>query len=198
MRRILASWSLSTLFFDTLRAMPELTAKIEADEEKKEKLVGAVAATFVHYIPQWFYVPAPLDADVENHLPKALAKAGFESDTPIDVENVGTASGVKSESIRFETFNSYVAMATIGHPDVQVPVQAWAWALKTVTTAHGQPSQQLAYTALCRLAALRKQKSQVLQGEVDVEVRKLLACTGGNSGLWPQLLQGLSSSSPQE
>ncbi len=195
MRRVLASWSLSTLFFDTLRAMPALTAQIEADEEKKEKLVGVVAATFVHYIPQWFYIPAPLDTDVKDHLLSALDKVGYGSETVIDVDS--TRAGGSGGGIRFETFNSYVVMATIGHPDVEVPAQAWTWALRTVATAHGQPNQQLAYTALCRLAALHRQKSHVLQRETDAQVRSLLACTEENTGIWSQLLQGLSAVHPK-
>merc|ERR1711871_380979 len=196
MRRVLGSWNLSILFFDTLRAMPALIAQIEADEAKKEQLVGVVAATFVHYIPQWFNVPVPPNADVKGHLSSALEKVGYSSEAAMDVDSAGAGAGV-SGGIRFETFNSYVVMATIGHPDVEVPAQAWTWALKTVATQNGQPSQQLAYSALCRLATLRKKKAQVLREDTDTEVRSLLACSKDNAGLWTQLLQGLSAVHPK-
>jgi hypothetical protein len=202
MMRILRDWDLSSLLFDTLCSMPPRITALNTDEAKKELLTSNVAGTFVKYISKLSHMPVDTDrTDAAAMLTDSLKRVGYSSSSngvnmAVDAssENGGNTYG---GGIRFDAFNSYMVTALIGHPNIEISAAVWSWTLRTLASAHGQPAQMIAWGALCRLCMLRAKGSSVISAECDAAVKPLLTCKGGDTGMWPSLLLGISSAHPK-
>ena len=174
--------------------MPGCIAAVDTDTARKELMTLNIGMLFVRYIGKWAHIPVnknkcTTSQDPANLLLAALARVGFaveisESDSMEIVESeTGARAGISLSTVanfsggglRFDAFNSFIAMGLLGHPDLQVPPQAWLWALQTSASAHGQPAQLIAWGALARLCALLAGGSSTTSN--PIEARKLLQCT---------------------
>jgi hypothetical protein len=83
--------------------------------------------------------------------------------------------------LRHGSFMAFLMLHFIGHNNVQVPTGVLAWAVQTVSTAHGQPTQNVALAALVRI-------TYILCKQINPTLVTFPECPGSQATLSPTSL----------
>jgi hypothetical protein len=159
MKGILSKWEEIERFLRALTLCPTMIAKIE-QQDKKQILMGKMANLFVKYVESWHHFPLDdtSSRSATSLYQLLLSTVGFDLDGKLLTDRVQMiigdeeegAAGSSSSGLRHTTFLAFMMLHFIGHDDITVPTGVVAWALQTVSTEHGQPTQLIAMAALVR------------------------------------------------
>lgn len=183
MRRMTRDWALTQEFLRAVSVCPAMIAAVP-EQDKRELLMNRLSDTFVKYTGMWSHLPLPATAGREQAdglVSTILATLGYDPQ--------GLPLGdVSATGLRYDAFAAYSILHLIGHADVAIPCGVWVWALRTLSGAHGEPSQLIALAALSRLLMGAVKGSIVVAPETAAAVRAIFA----DKAFFPALLSGLS------
>jgi hypothetical protein len=94
------------------------------------------------------------------------------------VEEEETSMTSSNSGLRHGSFMAFLMLHFIGHNNVQVPTGVLAWAVQTVSTAHGQPTQNVALAALVKI-------TYILCKQINPTLVTFPKCPGSQSTLSP-------------
>ena len=156
-RYITSQWHLTNGFLRMFFKCPAAIAAI-SEQDKRQRLQSKLAHLFVLYVDNWHHFPLTANAadSAAGLMTSLLGSVGYaDSGRALDAP-LPLAAGVTVEGagLRQETFVAFVLLHFMGHRDVLVPPGALAWAMQTVSTAHGQPTQNVALSALVRMSVV--------------------------------------------
>ena len=188
MRRVARDWVLTQEFLRAVSTCPAMIAAVP-EQDKREILMNRLSDTFVKYTGMWSHLPLPPGAGREaadGLVSTILATLGYDP--------LGSPVGDTSATgLRYDAFAAYSILHLIGHADVTIPCGVWVWALRTLSSAHGEPSQLIALAALSRLLMGAVKGSIVIAPETAAAVRAIFA----DKAFFPALLAGLSHAHPK-
>mmetsp|Transcript_274 Transcript_274/g.332 ORF Transcript_274/g.332 Transcript_274/m.332 type:complete len:2038 (+) Transcript_274:135-6248(+) len=159
LKRITNKWEHTEQFLRALILCPGMIAKIP-EHDKRQILMGKYASLFTKYIEKWHHFPLQESegSSVAELYSLLLSTVGYDlngkllSEQPfVIVEEEETSMTSSNSGLRHGSFMAFLMLHFIGHNNVQVPTGVLAWAVQTVSTAHGQPTQNVALAALVRI-----------------------------------------------
>ena len=143
MKRITGQWANVADFLSAVASFPTIIANIP-EIDKREKLMKHMAHTFVKYLGRWNHLPLNEDekSSAATLLSFALSQCrGAETGDVIQ----------QSNSLRHDTFTSFIVIHLIGHEDIQVTPNVWSWALYSLMNTLG-PTQLIGLSAFLKLS----------------------------------------------
>ena len=189
-RKIARKWEFTETFLNAVANSHQVISNVP-DQGKREILSNFVSNAFAQYTKQWGHLPFFAGKSADALLKSSLQGVGYELNGTIFAAEAGEGD----RGMRFEAYAGFTVLHLIGHDDIPAQAGVWTWAIRTLATAHGQPSQILALAALSRLCIAAngtKAKPTVMDATILHEVQKCLAFTG-DSSLWNGILTGLSN-----
>jgi len=193
-RKIARKWEFTQTFLIAVSNSHQVISNVP-DQGKREVLSKIVSTAFAQYTTEWGHVPFSHGKSADTLVKASLQGVGYELNGTPFRSNADVGEGGEGRGLRFEAFTGFTMLHLIGHDEIPVPAGTWIWAIRTLATAHGQPSQILALAALSRLciaAAGTKAKPTVLDAAIKEGVQRCLAATG-DSSVWNGILTGLST-----
>jgi hypothetical protein len=142
MKRITGQWNNISEFLSAVASFPTIVANIP-DIDKREKLMKQVAHTFVKYLGRWNHVPL---SDNEKSNASALLSYALSQ-----CKGAETSEGTQqSNSLRHDTFTSFIVLHMIGHNDIPTTPNVWSWSLYSLMNTLG-PTQLIGLSAISKL-----------------------------------------------
>ena len=217
-KNITSDWNSTEQFICMILLFPGMIERV-VEPDKRQQLMTKLTSLFVQYVEKWHHYPLSHNYEQSVSTSKVfqllLKSVGYElngnklsdSPTPSDTTSNTTeeVSSSKGSSLRHDMFVSFLMLHFIGHSDIEIPSGVVAWALKTVSTAHGQPTQNVAMAALVRMSFMlcKKLSPSILKGPQStphlitptvIESINYLRSTFSSPSQWLPLLQGVSQS----
>ena len=181
MKRITGQWTNISEFLSAVASFPTIVANVP-EIDKREKLMKQVAHTFVKYLSRWNQMPLSDDekSNASALLSYALSQCkGAES-------SEGTQ---QSNSLRHDTFTSFIVLHMIGHNDVPTTPNVWSWAIYSLMNTLGP-------TQLIGLSAFSKLSYTAFINGIDPASANIVREALGTPSLMQQFLQSVSLCHP--
>ena len=151
-KKITGDWEWSDSFIRMVLLCPNMIEKVE-EQDKRQALMSRLTNMVVKYGESWHHFPLN-ETQKQSVLPlfQALLKNfGFDlkgqllseglPSTSISMSEQTDVESARTSSLRHDLFISFLLLHFIGHNDIPIPTGVLAWALQTVRTANGQPTQ---------------------------------------------------------
>mmetsp|Transcript_16918 Transcript_16918/g.25509 ORF Transcript_16918/g.25509 Transcript_16918/m.25509 type:complete len:939 (+) Transcript_16918:3165-5981(+) len=182
MKRIAAKWALCRQFLKCVRSFPLMLASI-TEADKCEKLSNKLSSVFVKYLSHWHHMPlrpwiSEAKSPATEMLISFLADFGVRNGEDHSVNGtVGIDSNASNSGsgIRHHMLLASTILHLIGHEDIALPLGVWEWCLTTISSAHGQPIQMVALSALTKLSFLQYGERSNLDPGVGTAIRSTLS-----------------------
>lgn len=231
MKKMVSRWPLMQSFLDAVPGTNSAFSAVD-DMDKRQRLVESFSGVFVKYVDRWSHLPlmsiatgrdalserdsasdflrkilseairlAPPISPELGVLVPMVTKTGSDSSIDIIIDS-GVTNPAVSSGIRHEMYIAYVVMCLVGHRDIDIPEEAWIWAIRQVCTRRGHPVANIGMAILTRLAyaaaisavpdnANAPEKRNGLMPSVTVPAVFLEILN--SEAVWRALLEGLSS-----
>ena len=193
-RKFARQWTFLESFLKAILTSHLIVSAV-TDQDKRETLSTCISGAFTRYTLEWCNVPVAQGGSADSLVATSLANVGYQLNGTTSRAEAG--SEFESRGLRYESYSGFIVLHLIGHDSISILPGMWLWALRTLATAHGQPSQMLALSALGRLCGATfgirfdspKAKSSI-QHLLDVQ-----SCLSpsSESNIWNGLLTGLST-----